>query len=176
MLLIRWDALKQRSRRGALLTNTSTSTSSVSLQKMKAKTSKTGKKSDQAPPSNLNVRLNPLLRAALPDASGQPLTPKGNAVPSPPPLPAEAGGSSNQGVGKDSLGQSIGSSGSFSGSSSLLTYKEKRLTGSRLSSGDVPVRTPRGEAKFRIEEDICNKPFNKDVLQQNKATLVIFHP
>ncbi|ELR23197.1 uncharacterized protein ACA1_067810 [Acanthamoeba castellanii str. Neff] len=178
---IRWDALKQRSRRGALLTNAS-STSSPNLKKAaKAKVRRT----DQPAP-NMNVRLNPLLRAA---ADSAPSTPKGNIIPSPPPPPISAtdGGASasapnsaretgsNQGSGAFPVSaETAGAQSPLSGSGpTALSPKERRATRSferaATSSGEVPLL--REEYKFHIEEDICNKPFDKAVLQQNKDTL-----
>jgi hypothetical protein len=182
---IRWDALKQRSRRGALLTNAS-STSSPNLKKAaKAKVRRT----DQPAP-NMNVRLNPLLRAA---ADSAPSTPKGNIIPSPPPPPISAtdGGASasapnsaretgsNQGSGAFPVSaETAGAQSPLSGSGpTALSPKERRATRSferaATSSGEVPLL--REEYKFHIEEDICNKPFDKAVLQQNKDTLVTQH-
>ncbi len=182
---IRWDALKQRSRRGALLTNAS-STSSPNLKKtVKAKV----KRADQPAP-NMNVRLNPLLRAA---ADSAPSTPKGNIIPSPPPPPISAtdGGASasapnsaretgsNQGSGAFPISAEMaGAQSPLSGSGpTALSPKERRATRSferaATSSGEVPLLQE--EYKFHIEEDICNKPFDKAVLQQNKDTLVTQH-
>jgi len=189
MVHIRWEALKQRSRRGALLSNAS-STSSFNLKKV-SRGSKI-KKSDALAP-NMNVRLNPLLRAAgaLPPTSTSVETvqqqlslPKGNtAIPYPPPPPSSEGGSSVSTPGSSGSlpGPPSNESASIQMLDSVASWgsSEVRTGGFRtdpLGSGEIRIaearEEEREEVRFHIEEAICNKPFNKDVLEHHKDILV----